>query len=154
MGVVGGRGGLMDARVAKAVREDRGLEVGAFLRVDLHGGPKVMSQYFSKARKVVSAFMSGRGTATPNIVKRSHHEDHAVVEGVAGRLVCPLPNSGVTENGILLAGTDGVLGSVRVPGGGLERAPGVAGCHEVSGVNLHGGPREEVFEALLEELIA
>ncbi|KAF0146775.1 MAG: hypothetical protein FD187_3206 [bacterium] len=97
LGVLGRGAGFVEAPEAEEVTEDRGFEVRPLVRVDLNGGPKMRSQNFSKARRVVSAFMSGRGTATTNLVKRSSITKMTrLPRAVAGSAVWPPTKSRAT----------------------------------------------------------
>ena len=97
--------------------------------------------------------MSGRGTATTNLVEVKHHQNDAVATGRGGE--CGLAADKVKgDNVVLFAGAEGVQGVMRATGSGLEGQASGTGGHDDSGVNLHGGPIEEVLEVLFEALIA
>ena len=110
------------------------------------------TQYFSKASPLVSAFMSGRGTETKNLGKRSRIIKITPVAAGRGRDGTLAGDNVESDNGIFLTG--GVQVLMGVTGGVFESEAGKGRGHHDSGVNPHGGPVKELMVALLEAHIA
>ena len=131
-----------------------GLEVRPLVSVDLHGGTKGEEPEFLVGDEGGLGLHVGEGDRQDKLGEEvKHHKDDAVATGCGWEGVLTADKV-EGDNVVLFTSAERVEGVMRATGSGLEGQAGRAGGHEDSGVNLHGGPIEEVLEALFQALIA